>query len=86
MLGGSTSYKTNRESYPGISTGPGLVAQSLERWTPRGESTRSGYNSPSSTRDGRSVYEHPDGYALTDDGMAAVCGRPVEGSEVKQWF
>ena len=40
----------------------GPVAQLAERWTPRGESTRPGYNSPGSKRDGRLTYEPPDRY------------------------
>ena len=48
----------------------GPVAQSAERWTPRGESTRPGYNSPGSKRDGRLTFMS----LLT--GMVAVGGRP----------
>ena len=48
----------------------GHVAQLAERWTPRGESTRPGYNSPGSKRDGRLTFMS----LLT--GMVAVGGRP----------
>ena len=48
----------------------GPVAQSAERWTPRGESTRPGYSSPGSKRDGRLTFMS----LLT--GMVAVGGRP----------
>ena len=49
------------------------VAQSAERWTPRGESTRPGYNSPGSKCDGRLTFMS----LLT--GMVAVGGRPQPG-------
>ena len=51
-------------------TSAGPVPQSAERWTPRGESTRPGYNSPGSKRDGRLTFMS----LLT--GMVAVGGRP----------
>ena len=57
------TYLTAAES---ILAGP--VAQSAERWTPRGESTRPGYNSPGSKRDGRLTFMS----LLT--GMVAVGG------------
>ena len=51
----------------------GPVAQLAERWTPRGESTRPGYDSPGSKRDGRLTIMS----LLT--GMVAVGGRPQPG-------
>ena len=51
------------------------VAQLVECWTPCGESTRPGYKSPGSRRDGRLIFVS----LLVGMGMVAVGGRPPLG-------
>ena len=66
----SCTYGTLSSLFIGMIMFNGPVAQSAERCTPRGESTRPGYNSSGSKRDGRFTFMS----LLT--GMIAVGGRP----------